>query len=69
MALNDVAYAAIHKKDTLLRKDWPRFAVRAILAGVYLTLGAALQRWQVKRLNQLYRGMAGELWFLLASSA
>lgn len=41
MALSDTAYAAMEKKDTLLRKDWPRFSVRAILAGVYLTLGTA----------------------------
>ncbi|MHA2788062.1 formate/nitrite transporter family protein [Corynebacterium sp. S7] len=39
MALNEIAEAAVSKKVELLDKDFPRFAVRAILAGVYLTLG------------------------------
>lgn len=41
MSLNEAAAAAVTKKNTLFREDLPRFSVRAILAGVYLTLGTA----------------------------
>lgn len=41
MALNDIAQGAVAKKTELMQKDFPRFAVRATLAGVYLTLGTA----------------------------
>lgn len=41
MALNDIAHGAVNKKILLMEKDLPRFAVRSILAGVYLTLGTA----------------------------
>lgn len=39
MALNDIAHGALNKKITLMDTDLPRFAVRATLAGIYLTLG------------------------------
>lgn len=38
MALNDSVQGAVNKKIELLTKDFGRFAVRGILAGVYLTL-------------------------------
>ncbi|MGD7002685.1 formate/nitrite transporter family protein [Corynebacterium halotolerans] len=42
MSLNDSVLAAVDKKDDLFTHDFGRFAVRAILAGVYLTLGTAM---------------------------
>ncbi|AWB81255.1 transporter [Corynebacterium yudongzhengii] len=39
MALNDTIEGGVNKKVTLMQSDVPRFGVRAILAGVYLTLG------------------------------
>ncbi|SER67780.1 formate/nitrite transporter family protein [Corynebacterium cystitidis] len=41
MALNDIAEASVNKKIELLDNDKPRFGVRSVLAGVYLTLGTA----------------------------
>ncbi|WP_312715017.1 formate/nitrite transporter family protein [Corynebacterium flavescens] len=41
MALNDSIAAAVKKKTQLLETSPSRFAVRAILAGAYLTLGTA----------------------------
>lgn len=41
MSLNESAAAAIKKKVTLLDESFGRFAVRAILAGVYLAIGTA----------------------------
>ncbi|MDO4917316.1 MAG: formate/nitrite transporter family protein [Rothia sp. (in: high G+C Gram-positive bacteria)] len=41
MALNDVAHGAVAKKVELLQHDFLRFAVRAALAGIYLTLATA----------------------------
>lgn len=41
MALNDVAHDAGAKKVELLQHDFLRFAARATLAGIYLTLATA----------------------------
>lgn len=41
MALNEIIAGAVSKKTELLHNDVPRFAVRATLAGAYLTLGTA----------------------------
>lgn len=41
MALNDIAHGAVDKKVRLMDHDWARYAIRAIFAGVYLTLGTA----------------------------
>lgn len=41
MSLNDSVAAAVTKKTTLLAESPARFSVRAILAGVYLTIGTA----------------------------
>lgn len=41
MSLNQSIEAAVVKKTALLDQDFPRFAVRSILAGAYLTLGTA----------------------------
>lgn len=38
MALNDVAHGALQRKLDLFDNDFARFAVRGVLAGVYLTL-------------------------------
>lgn len=41
MSLNESAAGAINKKVTLMDESFGRFAVRSILAGVYLTIGTA----------------------------
>lgn len=41
MGLNETIAAAAAKKVKLMEKDFARYAVRSILAGVYLTLGTA----------------------------
>ncbi|MEX3504220.1 formate/nitrite transporter family protein [Corynebacterium sp. LK2510] len=41
MALHEAIDTGTAKKAELLGNDFPRFAVRAILAGIYLTLGTA----------------------------
>lgn len=41
MALYETLDTAGDKKQELLTQDYGRFAVRAILAGMYLTLGTA----------------------------
>lgn len=41
MSLNEVAAGAVTKKVTLFDQSMSRFAVRAMLAGVYLTIGTA----------------------------
>ena len=41
MSLNESAAAAVNKKVTSLDTDFARFATRATLAGVYLTIGTA----------------------------
>ena len=41
MSLNESAAGAVKKKVTLLDESFGRFAVRAILAGVYLAIGTA----------------------------
>ncbi len=41
MSLNDIAQGAVSKKVRLMDHDSARYGVRALLAGVYLTLGTA----------------------------
>lgn len=42
MSMNDTVAGAIQKKSDLYSHDFWRFAVRALLAGVYLTIGTAM---------------------------
>lgn len=57
MALNETAEAAIAKKIELLDQDMPRFAVRAILAGVYLTLATAFAGVAAQAVDRLAPGL------------
>lgn len=41
MALNDIAEGGVNKKIELMDHDLGRFAIRAVFAGIYLTLGTA----------------------------
>lgn len=62
MSLNESAAAAVKKKVTLLEEDFPRFAVRATLGGVYLALGTAFAVVAGQAVENLAPGM-GSLTF------
>lgn len=59
MALNDSATAAINKKVGLLDQSFSRFAVRAVLAGIYLTLGTAFAGVAGNSVEALAPGLGG----------
>lgn len=57
MALNETAEAAVAKKVELLDRDLPRFAVRAVLAGVYLTIATAFAGVAAQAVNHTVPGL------------
>ncbi|MCF4005919.1 formate/nitrite transporter family protein [Corynebacterium uropygiale] len=65
MSLTEAVAAAVTKKDTLFREDLPRYSVRAILAGAYLTLGTACAGVAGQAVNGLAPGLGPIVFSLL----
>ncbi|AKK10374.1 formate/nitrite transporter family protein [Corynebacterium uterequi] len=65
MALNDIAHGAVNKKTTLMNTDLPRFGVRAILAGVYLTLATGFAAVGGGAVEALAPGLGGIIFSFL----
>lgn len=57
VALNDTVEVAVAKKVQLLDQDLPRFAVRAVLAGIYLTIATAFAGVAAHIVNQVAPGL------------
>ncbi|AKK04849.1 formate/nitrite transporter family protein [Corynebacterium mustelae] len=59
MSLNDTADAMVAKKTQLLEQQFGRYAMRSVLAGVYLTLGTAFSAVMAQRVENLAPGLGG----------
>ncbi|MCS4489603.1 formate/nitrite transporter family protein [Corynebacterium sp. ES2794-CONJ1] len=65
MTLNDVIDKSVAKKVLLLNHSPARLAVRAILAGVYLTLGTAFAAHMGDKVEALAPGLGGPVFAML----
>lgn len=65
MALNDIAHGAVNKKTVLMEKNFARYAVRSILAGVYLTLATGFAGVSGHAVEQLAPGLGSIVFALL----
>ncbi|QGU06437.1 Nitrite transporter NirC [Corynebacterium occultum] len=65
MSLNDTVSKAIDKKVDLYSHDFWRFAVRSILAGVYLTIGTAMAAAVGNAVENLAPGLGSIVFGLL----
>ncbi|GGH58639.1 formate/nitrite transporter family protein [Rothia aerolata] len=59
MVLNETAEAGLGKKLELMNHDFGRFAVRAVLAGIYLTIATAFSGVAGYAVEQLAPGLGG----------
>ena len=65
MALQEMVHAGAKKKEQLLDNEMPRFFVRAILAGIYLTAGTAFAAVAGNAVNEYAPGLGSVVFALL----